>query len=924
MALIPGTRLGPYTIEAPIGAGGMGEVYRARDTKLNRDVAIKVLPELFAQDRERLMRFEREAQTLASLNHPNVAQVHGVFEDPAALVMELVDGEDLADRLLRGPMPLDEALPIAKQIAEALEAAHDAGIIHRDLKPANIKVRPDGAVKVLDFGLAKAMDPPSSVAQAIRPAGAMENSPTFTSPVRLRQGYGEAGTEMGIVLGTAPYMAPEQAKGKPVDRRADLWALGCVLFEMLAGRRAFPGDDVTETLATILKSDPDWTQLPVDTPPPIRRLLRRCLQKDPRLRLRDAGSAALEIREALDGVDVGDSISARSGTATTPGRNRTALMATVAMLTLVLAGVWSWGLLRPSAVPREVDKLTVALQSRDELPRSAGHILAVSPDGRSLAYTVLRDRQRVILRRSLDDFDSAPIAGTEEARDPFFSPDGQWLGVTRQNLLMKVPVGGGSPVPIVQLPSTIRGADWLPDGRILLGTNGPHGLLEVPAAGGSISTVYKPDGRVWHPQLLPDGHTVLFTLIPPPGRRDPNLTAPIRFAGELHLLDRRTGQARRLLEDATAGRLLTTGHLVFERDDAIWAVLFDVGRLELRGTPARVVPGVRVEGGRATQMAVAPNGTLVYVRGVPQGASQKRLVWIDRSQRQEILRVPARDYIGLSLSPDGARAAVQAIEGEGADIWVTELALGTLTRISNSGSGEDPLWSRDGRSLVFSSRQDGKWHLFRKSADGTGEAESLASFEPPVNRAQATAWLPDGSLLVEIATRDDEGDIGVLPMTGERVWRPLVRTPNFEGHSALSPDGRWLAYGSDESGETQVYIQPFPGPAPRQQVPGPGWSPAWTRSGTELVYLAGGPPRYVMRLDVQPGRAGDRLTIGTPESLADFVFFDRRTTSRFYGALASGERLLFISRGEAAGDDEGQLRIVLNWIEELRRLVPVN
>jgi serine/threonine-protein kinase len=906
MHLEPGTRLGPYEIVAPLGAGGMGEVYRARDSRLDRDVALKILPELFATDPDRLMRFQREAKTLASLNHPHIAQIHGIEESSgvSALVMELVEGEDLAERIARGAIPLDEALPIAQQVAEALEAAHDAGVIHRDLKPANIRVRPDGTVKVLDFGLAKMAEPPSSLSSA-----APGLSPTFTSP---------ALTQMGIVLGTAAYMAPEQAKGRTIDRSADLWAFGVVLFEMLTGRRAFPGDDIADTFAMLLKFDPAWEELPAGTPPAIRRLLRRCVEKNPKLRLRDAGSAVLEIREAsspamVETPDVGWA----------PGGQRRTwgLAALLAAVVLAAAAFAAWAGASGAADPVAVHRLAITVASGDALPQGAGSILAISPDGRTLAYTVLRDRRRVILRRPLDAFEATPIAGTEGGRDPFFSHDGQWVGFTLDGILKKVPASGGAPVSLAELPSNIRGADWLPDGRIILGQNGPAGLLEVRDGGGPITTLFKPEaGRVWFPQALPDGRTVLFTLVGPPR---PNAVAggEALAVGELRLLDRASGETRLVMENALAGRLLAGGFLLFIRDDALWAARFDADRLEVLGSPTPVVQSVRVEAGRATQLAVASNGTLVYVAGGGSGVSQKRLVWVTRAEQQEILRAPPRNYIGLRLSPDAARAAVQVVGNEGADLWVTELALGTLTRISDTGRAEHPLWSTDGRRLVFSSHVDNQWRLVIRAADGTGNVEVITSFDDSIGRVQATGWLPDGSLVVETETKSDEGDIGIVSATGDRIWRPVIRTPRFEGQSALSPDGQWLAYASDESGETQVYVQPFPGPGVRQQVPGPGWAPTWSRGGKELVYLRGGPPTDVMRVDVTPDPAAGRLAIGTPEPLATYVFYDRRTMTRFYDLPASGDRLLFISRSDELSDDERHLRVVVNWAEDLRRLL---
>jgi len=910
--LTTGSRLGIYEIAGQIGAGGMGEVYRARDTSLDRDAALKILPEFFAADPDRLMRFEREAKTLASLNHPHIAQIYGIVEAAGvrALAMELVEGEDLAARIARGPIAVDDALPIAQQVAQALEAAHEAGVIHRDLKPANIRLRTDGTVKVLDFGLAKAALSTSSISTDGRPGASPAHSPTFTSP---------ALTALGVILGTAAYMAPEQAKGRPLDRGADLWAFGVVLFEMLTGQRAFPGEDISDTLAMVLKFDPDWNALPADTPASIRRLLRRCLQKDPKARLRDANTAVLEIREALSGSEA---VTSTSPTGTRDGRGAKLprMVAALLFLLVVTATGFAWTRWPGAVVPSEINRLAIPVASTDELPRGAGGIVAISPDGRTLAYTVHRNRNRMILRRTLDAFGAPPIVGAEGGRDPFFSPEGDWLAFTADLVLKKVPVNGGTPVPLATVPSNIRGADWLPDGRILLGQNGPAGLLEVPAAGGAIVTLHKPErGHVWYPQALRNGQMVLFTLVQPQGQVAEGRSS-VGFGADLHVFDRTTGASRMLIEDASDGRVLPDGDLIFIRGDDLWAVRFDADRIAVQDTPVRVVQGVRVESGRAVQLAVAANGTLAYVSGGGADANQRGLLRVTRAGQQEALRPPSRDFAGVRLAPGGERAALQVLDGDQSDIWMTELALGTLTRISATGSGVHPVWSPDGRYLVFSSLIDGRWQLLRRAADGTGAAETLVTFDAAVTRVQSTEWLPDGRLLVETRTKETGDDIGVVGDAGDRTWRPLVRTPSSEGGSALSPDRRWLAYSSDESGETQVYVQPFPGPGDRQQVPGEGWAPTWSRSGRELLYLHGGPPTHVMRVDVTPAASG-RLALGTPAPLLDFNFYDRRTTTRFYDADPSGDRLLFLSRAGDMTEDDRHLRVVLNWAAELRRLL---
>jgi serine/threonine protein kinase len=916
MHLAVGTRLGPYDILAQLGAGGMGEVYRARDTRLDRDVAIKILPDVFASDPDRLMRFTREAKTLAALNHPNIAHIHGLEQSPStgsgqgpvhALVMELVEGEDLAQRIARGPIPLDEALPIARQIAEALEAAHEAGIIHRDLKPANIKVRPDGTVKVLDFGLAKAMEPATGL-----PPDA-EHSPTFTSP---------ALTRMGVILGTAAYMAPEQAKGRVVDRRADVWAFGVVLFEMLTGRRAFEGEDVSDTLATVLKSDPVWERLPADTPPAIRRLLKRCLAKDPKLRLRDCGSALLDIRDAESGEDrpAADSQPLPARRAQRSVLPRAAIVL-LSLATLGLAGVSSWALLlRPAAPAPAVQRLSVPLRPGDVLPRGSGDLLALSPDGGTLLYRAQRDGVFSIFRRPLDQFASTLVPGTEGTRDVFVSADAQWVGLWDNQVLKKLPASGGVPQMIAQLAGSLRGIEWRPDGHIVASSNEEGGpLVEIPPSGGQPVPLFTPaaGARAWYPQTLRAGKTILFTLV-----------SDLRASGDLHLLDLASGATTLLLEDATAGRVLPSGHLVFQRDAALWAVPFDLDRLEVRGTPAPVVEGVRVEGGGAVQYAVSAGGTLAYISTVPGREAARPLVWLTRDGRHVPLPAPPREYIAATLSPDGTRVALGTTTADaklpaGADIWVSEVERGTLTRITSNGRSFDPVWSPDGRSLVFTTVENGRPQLVRRSADGSGETVVIGTFEPEVRTAVAGAWLRDGSLVVTVGTAAGD-DIRVMPADGSAPGRPLVATPADEYMPAVSRDGRWLAYVSNETGQSQVYVQPLTNSdGSRVQVPGMGHSPIWSANGTELLFQRGGPPTEVMRVAVRVGREPGTLTLGNPEVLADFRYFARRAPTRQYDATRSGDRLLFIGSGVEDGEHDRQIRVVINWFEELRRLVPV-
>jgi hypothetical protein len=908
MSLAPGSRVGAYEITGLLGAGGMGEVYRARDSKLKRDVAIKVLPADVASDRERLARFQREAEVLASLNHPHIAHIYGIedgtpegvpYERFTALIMELVEGEDLSQRIARGPIPIDEALPIARQIAEALEAAHEQGVIHRDLKPANIKVRPDGTVKVLDFGLAKALDPSSG----LRAPGSthLANSPTITSPMTMH----------GLILGTAAYMAPEQAKGRTVDKRADVWAFGVVLYEMLTGAKAFPGEDISDTLATLLKFDPDWKLLPPDTPPSIRRLLKRCLTKEPKLRLRECGSAIADIQDAMSGDDATmiAGSSADGGKAT--GRGQRWLLPALATSLVALAAVTAWALWgnRAPDAPQPTRRFTITLPEPLILPRGQGTQLALSADGRTLIYRgTVGEKAPQMFRRSIDQFEGIAIPGTENAREPFiFSPDGQWVAFRVEDTLRKVALAGGPPQALITNANLARGGSWGADGRIILGQEVQGGgLIAVPAAGGEPTLLLKIEGqRTWYPHLLPGGKAVLFTV-----------TQNIQDSADVHVLKLDSGEQRMVLRDARAGRLLPSGHLVFVRSGALWAVPFDLDRLEPIGDPTPVVTGVRVEAGGAVQYAVSDEGTLAYIPGTLAQADDKTLVLAGPDGASQSLGAPPRDYQDLALSPDETRVAVQVDAAVDADIWVVELARGTVTRVTNEpGFDGSPLWSLDGKSIVYGSSRDDRWTLHRKSADGTGAAALLASFEK-VTRARPYSWSSDGGLLVEVGE-----DIFAVPVDGKGQPRLLIKSAV---KPMVSPDGRWIAYGSLETGQAQVYLQSFPALGERRVASvGVGHSASWSRDGRTLFYLRGGPPNAIMRVSFQANQAG-RVDIGTPEVLAPFRYDSRLRSYRAYEVLADGKRVLVIAR-EGTGDTSSvrDIHVVLNWFEELKRLVPL-
>ena len=718
MALSAGTSIGHYDVTALLGEGGMGQVWQATDTQLNRQVALKILPDAFADDPDRLARFTREAQILASLNHPNIAAIFGIeeAEGTRALVLELVEGPTLADRIAKGPIPLDEALPIARQIAEALEAAHEAGVIHRDLKPANIKVREDGTVKVLDFGLAKALARDVSDAD-------LSQSPTVTA----------SGTREGVILGTAAYMSPEQARGKSLDKRTDTWSFGCVLYEMLAGRGVFMGETLSDTIANVLDREPDWTVLPNDMPTVLGSFLRGCLEKSPRSRVQAIGDVRLAMEGAFEVTGTAPSDSA--GGPTIPVWQRPAPLVIAALLVAVVLSFAVWAYLgndtQPSPSPK---RFTLTLPDSDRLPRNIGDLLALSPDGQTLVYRATRDGTLQHFRRPMDQFDAAPmiISGIETISPgdisrgtAFFSPDGQWVGFRAGATVLKVALAGGPPQTLAAFPGGGRGADWGPDDAIVLGSNG--GLVQIPGAGGQPTTLFPPGEQLAssYPQILPGGDAVLFTLSRPDG-------------DELHVVFRETGQHRTIVPTATKGRVLSTGHLVFVRNGALWAVPFDQDRFEIVGTPVPVVDGVRVEtagdDGGAVQYAIADDGTLVYLPGgVADG--DHTLVLADRQGTVTAVPVRSATYVYPRFSPDGTRIVVQIDTGNGSDIFVYELPSKRLRQLTFNG-GAWPIWTPDGTQVTFNAN-DALWNI---AADFSEEPQLLGTGSEDFGIAGPLSW----------------------------------------------------------------------------------------------------------------------------------------------------------------------------------------
>jgi hypothetical protein len=919
MPLTAGTRLGPYEIVAPLGTGGMGEVYRARDTKLNREVAIKVLLADVANDADRLARFSREAQVLAALNHPNIAHIHGLEDSSGvrALVMELVEGPTLADRVAQGPIPLDDALPIARQIAEALEAAHEQGIIHRDLKPANIKIRTDGTVKVLDFGLAKALDP----------AGASAADATISPTLSIHA------TRAGVILGTAAYMAPEQARGRVVDKRADIWAFGCVLFEMLTGTRAFGGDDVTDTIVAVVSNEPLWQALPAAASG-VRPLLARCLKKDPKHRLQAIGDARIQIEELLSGTS---EQAEATRTRAAPVRR---VAATIAALVggASIAALVMWTLTRPAAQPRVLPaRFEIVPPATQSLAiQGADRNIAISPDGQYIVYRAGGGLGQLVVR-AIDRLDGDPLAGITNARAPFFSADSQWIGFFDGAGLKKVSITGGSAVTIWKNYVVPRGASWGDDNSIVFATSDTtSGLLRVSAGGGEPTVLTKPspaEGETnhWHPSVLPGGRGVLFTIATGPSRAE---------RAQVAVLDLKTGQRKTLIRGGSQAEYLPSGHLVYAAPGAavtagtLRAVRFDLERLEVLSDPVPLVGDMWMAQGGAANYAVSRPGTLVYV---PAAGAQlpRSLVWVDRKGQEEPIGAALRVYVEPRLSPDGTRVAL-AIRDEENDIYIWNFVQQTLTRLTFDPSvDERPVWTPDSRRIVFASQRAGAFNLYAQAADGTGTIERLATGED----AQAPAFVaPDGTGIVgSVVSPQTNGDVVWFPLkspasrsgsgpasgSSPSPMKPLVRTTSIEFNPEISRDSRYIAYQSNESGRDEIWVRPFPrvNDGRWQVSTGGGTRPAWSRNGRELFYLD--PSNKLTALPVQT--SGTTFAAGNPARVLETAYAVAQSySSRPYDVSSDGQRFLMIKENVARGQNatSAGMVVVLNWFEELKAKLP--
>ena len=885
MALDAGTKLASYEVVAQIGAGGMGEVYRAHDSKLGREVAIKLLPEAFAHDADRLSRFQREAKMLAALNHSNIATIYGLEQSNSTsyLVMELVTGETLAQRVKReGPVPVEEALGIARQIAEALEAAHEKSIIHRDLKPANVKVTPEGKVKVLDFGLAKAF------------AGEESGSDPSDSPT-----LSQAATMQGVILGTAAYMSPEQARGKAVDKRTDIWAFGCVLYELLTGKPAFHGEDITEILAAVVLKEPAFDALPANISPPIRVLLQRCLRKDRRQRTPDAATIRIEIEDAI----AAPKDSGGTQTATTP---RSKLLAVVAAALGIIAVVALWGWWRATRPVeqslRPLVRLDVDLGPDVSMGSPYGADVILSPDGTRVVYV----SQGRLFTRRLDQPNVTELTETQGAFAPFFSPDGQWVAFFAPGKLKKISVEGGAAIALCDSP-TGRGGSWGDDGSIIAAPDTNGGLSRIPSAGGSPTPVTElQSGESTHrwPQVLPGGKAVLFTAGSTGGTGYDSANIDV-----MSLADHRT---KTLLRGGTFGRYLPSGHLIYVNRGTLFAVPFDMNRLEVRGTPSPVLNQVAYTPNGSALLDFSQTGTLIYRSG-EAGGGLLTVQWLDAAGKTEPLLAKPDAYERPSLSPDGNKLAINT-----SDIWVYEWQRDTMTRLTfGPARSIYPLWSPDGRYIVFQAPGG----MFWTRSDGSGKPQPLTQSK---NRQLPYSFTPDGKLLAfyELMPQTQD-DIWTVPLesddTGLRAGKPepFLQTPFDERHGAFSPDQRWMAYDSNESGSYQVYVRPFPDKGGKWQISNSGGVyPVWSRNGRELFFRTEDSQIMVASYTVKGDSfVADKPRVWTEKSIASIGLLAN------YDLAPDGKRIVALMPTGTPEYQKAQNHVIFleNFFDEVRR-----
>jgi serine/threonine-protein kinase len=921
MALSSGTKLGPYEIISPLGAGGMGEVYRARDSKLGREIALKIIAPEFAHDEQRMARFQREAQVLASLNHTHIASIYG-FEDSAgvsALVMELVEGPTLAERIKEGAIPVDEALPIARQIAEALECAHERGIIHRDLKPANIKLKHDGKVKVLDFGLAKALQDDVSGSD-------ISNSPTLTM----------GSTKAGIILGTAAYMSPEQAKGKAADRRADIWSFGVVLFEMLSGEQAFGGETVSDSLAAVIKDTPDWAELPVETPARIRELIQRCLQKDPKQRLQAIGDARIAIDEAISGSSLSNS--GISGIGDRPGEMAGPLAPAsstwLRFLPWALAAALGMGLIAalilmrhsPQSSTERAVALALPLPPDQMLDLANGPAVVISPDGSRIAFVTLEPGagEGRLFVRDLDKDTPVQLEGAGLAASPFFSPDGQWIAYFGEGKLRKVSIHGGTPVVLAEVAG-YRGGDWGDDGTIVFPAQFTSPLSRVPAGGGKVEQLTHLDtarGEVTHrwPQILPGGRAVIFTE-----STDNNFFAH----ANIEVAAYKEGTPKVLVENAYFGRYLPGGYLSYVSQGTVFVAPFDVETMKLTGTAIPVLQHVASDlSNGGAQFSISRSGTAIFSAG-KSGDQNLNISLIDRKGNATVLLKDQPDASSPRFSPDGKRIVFQRGLG---GLWVYDIARGMTTSVTLDGSAATyPIWTPDGQRLTYSrphsSNQDKGDGIYWRRADGSGNEAQLTPDD--VFNAYPSSWSPDGKTLaferlspvdgscceIWTLTIDENGKASeprafMDKKTGGNGGFDAVDYPTF------SPDGHWLAYMSQQAGAPQIFVVPYPGPGGKWQVSAQlGWEGRWSKTGHEIFYTTGN-QMVAAPYTVENGA----FQVGKPEVLFQDRF-ELRVPFPSYDVSPDGQHFVMFQSSSGRSLGNTLPTVILNWMNQVRSLV---
>ena len=916
-----GQTISHYEITSKLGEGGMGAVYRAKDTRLGREVALKVLPEQFARDRQRMGRFQREAEILASLNHPHISMIHGLEEEGEirVLVLELVEGPTLAERIRESPIPLEEFLRMALEIAQALETAHEKGIIHRDLKPANVKITPEGVAKVLDFGLAKAPE-----ADLVPPE--LANSERLT----LEE------TQEGLVLGTAAYMSPEQARGQAVDKRTDICSFGLVLFEMLTGKGLYAGKGLTETLAAVIHEEPRLKELPRDTPWTIRKLLERCLRKDPRMRLRDMGDARIAIQECLDG----DAVTANEILVPSGALSWWQRLVPWSAVPILAVLAWVVGS-DPLVSEKPVSRFQMEVDKNETLDNGFRHGVAVSPDGSHLAFVAksraASSKYKVYLRQ-LDQWETTPIEADGDLRQPFFSPDGKWLGVHWRSedghKLKKYPLDGGQPTTICDHNMIPFGASWGPDGTIVFAAGAGGGLWRVSDAGGEpeqITEVDEDAGETSHrlPHLLPGGKEMLFTV-----RR--SITRDWSKA-EITVQSLETGERRVLLRGASDARYVRTGHLVFVQEATLMAVPFDLPSLALTGPAVPVLERVshsiytfssRSETG-AAQFAFSTDGILAYIGGSVWPEFRHQVVWVDRKGQVESLGLEPAFYQFPRLSPDGSRIALNKMY-KSPSVWVYDLARRGFSKQTYEGFEIFPIWAPDGESLAFASPVDGRINLLHRPVDIPGEGKLLIGSE---YSQFPSSWAKDGTHLAFVSfVRNSQGeshDILILTMEGSGSTQPFAQTKFDEQYPAFSPDGRWLAYVENKDGKQQVYVRSWrePGRTFQISIDG-GRAPTWAGNSRELFYQVVNKGETQKMMAVEIRSSGNGLSPGMPV----FLFqgpYSSPGPIRSYDVHPDGQRFLMVQYDKTIDDLEeeffgSRVSVVLNWFEELKRLVPTN